>query len=116
MERGDNDSQHFATISGAALNAVASSSQETQKVLLGTSPEQECRAGDKAEAPKGGGQGPLETPADPKEDAPCPTCSSSSDSEPEGFFFGQRLPLPCKTPRSLQAEGSDASRKHCTIC
>lgn len=86
-------------------------------MLLGTSPEQECRAGDKAEAPKGeGGQGLLETPADPKEDASCPTCSSSSDSEPEGFFFGQRLPLPCKNPRSLQAEGSDNSRKHCIIC
>ncbi|XP_045699018.1 prickle-like protein 4 isoform X1 [Phyllostomus hastatus] len=117
IEGGNNDPLHFATtISGAALNAVASSSPEIQRVLLGTTPEQECRAGDKAEAPKGGGQGPLETPADPKEDAPCPTCSSSSDSEPEGFFFGQRLPLPCKTPRNLQAEGSDTSRKHCTIC
>ncbi|KAM5327380.1 prickle-like protein 4 isoform 1-T2 [Glossophaga mutica] len=116
IEGGDSDPLHFTTISGAALYTVASSSQETQRGLLGTSPEQECRAGDKAEALKVGGQDSLETPADPKEDAPCPTCSSSSDSEPEGFFFGQRLPLPCKTPRSLQAEGSDTSRKRCTIC
>ncbi|XP_053770232.1 prickle-like protein 4 isoform X2 [Desmodus rotundus] len=116
VEGGDSDPLHLATIPGAPLNAVASSSQETQRGLLGTSPEQECRAGDKAKAPKGGGQGPLETPTDPKEDAPCPTCSSSSDSEPEGFFFGQRLPLPSKTLGSLQAGGSDTTRKHCTIC
>ncbi|KAM5166719.1 prickle-like protein 4 isoform 2-T4 [Callospermophilus lateralis] len=60
----------------------------------------------------------LETPRDPKEDAscPCPTCSSSSDSEPEGFFLGQRLPRLRKTVGSFQAEDSDTSRKHCTIC
>ncbi|VTJ53314.1 Hypothetical predicted protein [Marmota monax] len=60
----------------------------------------------------------LETPRDPKEDAscPCPTCSSSSDSEPEGFFLGQRLPRLRKTLGSFQAEDSDTSRKHCTIC
>ncbi|XP_054424728.1 prickle-like protein 4 [Pteronotus mesoamericanus] len=116
VEGGHRAPLHCVTISGAALATAASSSQETQTGLLGTNPEQECRAGDKAKAPKVGEQGPLETPIDPKEDVPCPTCSSSSDSEPEGFFLGQRLPRLCMTPESLQAEGSDTSRKHCTIC
>ncbi|XP_064453666.1 prickle-like protein 4 isoform X3 [Mirounga angustirostris] len=102
-----------ATISRAALLAAASrSSPETQRGRLRSSPEQEGRAGDEAEAPTKG----RETPLDAKEDAPCPTCSSSSDSEPEGFFLGQRLPGPWKTPGSLQAGHSDTSRKHCTIC
>ncbi|XP_070101658.1 prickle-like protein 4 isoform X2 [Equus przewalskii] len=100
----------------ALLAAAASSSPETQRGLLGSSPEQERRAGDKAEALKGREHGRLETPLDPEEDAPCPTCSSSSDSEPEGFFLGQRLPRPWKTPRSLEVGDSDTSRKHCTIC
>lgn len=84
--------------------------------MLGFSPGQECRAGDQAEAPKGQEQGLLETPLNPKEDAPCPTCSSSSESEPEGFFLGQRLPGPWETSRSLQTGDSDTSRKHCAIC
>ncbi|XP_016068207.1 PREDICTED: prickle-like protein 4 [Miniopterus natalensis] len=116
VEGGDRAPLHSATISGAALAAGASCSPEAQRGLLGSSPEQECRSGDKAEAPKGREMGPLETPIDPKEDAPCPTCSSSSDSEPEGFFLGQRLPRSCKTPGSLQAGDRDTSRKHCTIC
>ncbi|XP_011352904.1 prickle-like protein 4 isoform X2 [Pteropus vampyrus] len=118
VEGGDRVPLHALTISEAALlnAATASSSPETQRVLHGSSLEQECRAGDKAEAPKGREQGPLETPLDPKEDVPCPTCSSSSDSEPEGFFLGQRLPRPCKTPGSLQAGDSNTPRKHCTIC
>lgn len=109
---------HALTISEAALlnAATASSSPETQRGLHGSSLEQESRAGDKAEAPKGREQGSLETPLDPKEDVPCPTCSSSSDSEPEGFFLGQRLPRPCKTPGILQAGDSNNPRKHCTIC
>ncbi|XP_036105144.1 prickle-like protein 4 [Molossus molossus] len=114
VEGGDRAPLHSATITGAAF--AASSSPETQRDLLASNPEQDCRAGDKAEAPNGQEQGPLETPIDPKEDAPCPTCSSSSDSEPEGFFLGQRLPQPCKTPGSLQAGDSDTSRKRCTIC
>lgn len=106
-----------ASISRAALLATGdNSSVETQTEMLGSSPEQECQAGNKAEAPKGQEQSLLETPLDPKEDAPCPTCSSSSESEPEGFFLGQRLPRPWETPRSLQAGDSDTSRKHCTIC
>ncbi|XP_040499368.1 prickle-like protein 4 [Ursus maritimus] len=105
-----------ATTSRAALLASASlSSPETQRGLLRSSPEQEGRAGDEAEAPKGRERGRLETPLGAKEDGPCPTCSSS-DSEPEGFFLGQRLPGPWKTPGSLQAGDSDTSRKHCTIC
>ncbi|XP_034503997.1 prickle-like protein 4 isoform X2 [Ailuropoda melanoleuca] len=105
-----------ATTSRAALLASASrSSPETQRGLLRSSPEQEGRAGDEAEGPKGRERGRLETPLGAKEDAPCPTCSSS-DSEPEGFFLGQRLPGPWKTPGSLQAGDSDTSRKHCTIC
>ncbi|KAF5929707.1 prickle-like protein 4 isoform X2 [Diceros bicornis minor] len=117
VEGGDRAPLTAATFSRAALvAAAASSSPETQSGLLGSSPEQECRAGDKAEALKEREQGGLELPLDPKEDAPCPTCSSSSDSDPEGFFLGQRLPRPWKTPGSLQAEESDTSRKHCTIC
>lgn len=116
VEGGDRASLHATTISGAALVAAASSSREAQRGLHGSSPEQDCRAGEKAEAPKGPEQSPLETPLDPTEDAPCPTCSSSSDSEPEGFFLGQRLPRPCKTPGSPQAGASETSKKHCIIC
>ncbi|XP_072801124.1 prickle-like protein 4 isoform X2 [Vicugna pacos] len=116
-EVGERDSRNAATISRAALFATAASSGlETRRGMLGSSPGQECRAGDQAEAPKGQEQGFLETPLDPKEDAPCPTCSSSSESEPEGFFLGQRLPGPWETSRSLQTRDSDTSRKHCTIC
>ncbi|GAB1301153.1 Prickle planar cell polarity protein 4 [Apodemus speciosus] len=57
-----------------------------------------------------------QTPGNPIEDSPCPTCSSSSESEPEGFFFGQRLQDPWKTPENLQADDRDISRKHCTVC
>lgn len=117
VEEGDCAPLDIATISRAALPAAAShSSPGTQRGLLRSSPEQEGRAGDQAEAPKGRERGRLETPLDAKQDAPCPTCSSSSDSEPEGFFLGQRLPGPWKTPGSLQAGDSDNSRKHCTIC
>ncbi|XP_027458214.1 prickle-like protein 4 isoform X1 [Zalophus californianus] len=118
VEEGDCVPLDAATISRAAVLAAAScSSPETQRGRLRSSPEQEGRAGDEAEAPtKGRERGRLETPLDAKEDAPCPTCSSSSDSEPEGFFLGQRLPGPWKTPGSLQAGHSDTSRKHCTIC
>ncbi|ELW66053.1 Prickle-like protein 4 [Tupaia chinensis] len=105
------------TSSGEAPFAAAAGSYlPTQKGLLEPGPEQECGAGDIAEATKGEEQDLLETTYDPKGDAPCPTCSSSSDSEPEGFFLGQRLPQPRKTPRSLQAGNSDTSRKHCIIC
>ncbi|XP_070217306.1 prickle-like protein 4 isoform X2 [Bos mutus] len=106
-----------ATISRATLLATAaSSSLETRTEMLGSSAEQEYRAGDQTEARQGQAQGRLETPLDPKEDAPCPTCSSSSESEPEGFFLGQRLPRPWETPASLQTGDSDTSRRHCTIC
>ncbi|XP_061052218.1 prickle-like protein 4 isoform X2 [Eubalaena glacialis] len=109
--------RNAAIISRAALlSTAASSSLETQRGMLGSSPEQECRAGDQAETPKGQEQGCPETPLDPKEDASCATCSSSSESEPEGFFLGQRLPRPWETPGNLQAGDSDTSRKHCTIC
>lgn len=117
VEGGGRASLPAATISGAALLATAAScSRETQRGLHGSSPEQDCRAGDKAEAPKGLEQSTLETPLDPTEDAPCPTCSSSSDSEPEGFFLGQRLPRPCKAAGSPQAGDSETSKKHCIIC
>lgn len=55
-------------------------------------------------------------PGNPREDSPCPTCSSSSESEPEGFFFGQRLPGPWETPGHLRAGDGGMSRKHCTVC
>ncbi|XP_005005444.1 prickle-like protein 4 isoform X1 [Cavia porcellus] len=48
---------------------------------------------------------------DPEERTPCPTCSSSSDSEPEGFFLGRRLLRPRKIP-----EDSAASEKRCSVC
>ncbi|MBZ3870193.1 Prickle-like protein 4 [Sciurus carolinensis] len=65
------------------------------------------------ETQRGREQGRLETPGDP---SPCPNCSSSSNSEPEGFFLGQRLPRPRRTLGSFLAEDSDTSRRHCTIC
>ncbi|XP_077621101.1 prickle-like protein 4 [Crocuta crocuta] len=117
VEERDRTPLDATTVSQAALPATdPHSSPEAQKDLFGASPKQERQTGDKAEAPKGREQGHPETPLDSKEDAPCPTCSSSSDSEPEGFFLGQRLPGPWKTPGSLQAGDSDTSRKHCTIC
>ncbi|KAM9074202.1 prickle-like protein 4 isoform 4-T10 [Megaptera novaeangliae] len=117
IEDGHRAPRNAAIISRAAiLSTAASSSLETQRGMLGSSPEQECRAGDQAETPKGQEQGCPETPLDPKEDASCATCSSSSESEPEGFFLGQRLPRPWETPGNLQAGDSDTSRKHCTIC
>ncbi|XP_023575804.1 prickle-like protein 4 isoform X3 [Octodon degus] len=57
------------------------------------------------------GRGRPDASQDPEECASCPTCSSSSDSEPEGFFLGQRLPRPRKIP-----EDSDASGKRCSVC
>lgn len=35
----------------------------------------------------------------------CSTCSSSSDSEEEGFFLGQRIPLPPQLTGERQREG-----------
>ncbi|XP_029099697.1 prickle-like protein 4 isoform X1 [Monodon monoceros] len=117
FEDGHRAPRNAAIISRAALlSTAASSSLETHRGMLGSSPEQECRGGDQEETPKGQEQGCPETPLDPKEDASCPTCSSSSESEPEGFFLGQRLPRPWETPGNLQAGDSDTSRKHCTIC
>ncbi|KAM6182306.1 prickle-like protein 4 [Erethizon dorsatum] len=69
-----------------------------------------------AQVPRGSpdtprGRGRPDASRDPEESAPCPTCSSSSDSEPEGFFLGRRLPRPRKIP-----EESDASGKRCSVC
>lgn len=45
----------------------------------------------------------------------CSTCSSSSDSEEEGFFLGQRIPLPPQLTGGERAEGAkedeDKSRR-----
>ncbi|XP_023368718.1 prickle-like protein 4 [Otolemur garnettii] len=111
-----NEGRHRAslnavTISQAALLAAAGS----QAGLPGSSPEQENRVGDKAMASTVREQDRPETPQD-SEDAHCPTCSSSSDSEPEDFFLGQRLPRLWKTRGSFQQGDSDISKKHCTIC
>nr|XP_045013701.1 prickle-like protein 4 isoform X2 [Jaculus jaculus] len=65
------------------------------------------------ESPRGPSTG---APQDPTQKGPCSSSSSSSDSEPEGFFFGQRLPRPGETPGHLRAEARDTSRKHCTVC
>ncbi|XP_047436773.1 prickle planar cell polarity protein 3 isoform X2 [Mugil cephalus] len=37
----------------------------------------------------------------------CSTCSSSSDSEEEGYFLGQRIPLPPQLRKQLPEEGKD---------
>ncbi|XP_057556684.1 prickle-like protein 4 [Hippopotamus amphibius kiboko] len=117
VEDADRAPRNSAIVSRTLLLATAaSSSLEIQRGMLGSSPEQECAAGDQGEAPRGQEQGRLETRLEPKEDAPCPTCSSSSESEPEGFFLGQPLPRPWETPGSLRAGDRDISRKHCTIC
>ncbi|XP_053457961.1 prickle-like protein 4 isoform X2 [Nycticebus coucang] len=99
----------------ALLAAAGSPSLETQTGLPASSPEQESRVGGKAVASKVREQDRPETPHD-SEDAHCPTCSSSSDSEPEDFFLGQRLPRLWKTRGSFQPGDSDTSKKHCTIC
>lgn len=39
-----------------------------------------------------------------KHDDSCSTCSSSSDSEEEGFFLGQRIPLPPQLRQQQQPE------------
>ncbi|XP_074253892.1 prickle-like protein 4 isoform X3 [Saimiri boliviensis] len=111
----DQTSLNSVTLSRTLLAAAGCSSLQTRTGLPGSSPQQESRPGDKAEAPKGQEQCRLKTPRHPK-DTPFPTYSSSSDSEPEGFFLGERLPLSWKTPGSLQAEDSNASKKHCTVC
>lgn len=109
-ERKDRSSMNTLTTNSAALlAAAASSSLETQQ-------GKECRAGAEAEGPTKREQGLLETPHDPREDVPCSTCSSSSDSEPEGFFLGQPLPRSLKTPGCPQVGDRATSRKHCTIC
>lgn len=38
----------------------------------------------------------------------CSTCSSSSDSEEEGFFLGQRIPLPPQLSGETEREGERA--------
>lgn len=38
----------------------------------------------------------------------CSTCSSSSDSEEEGFFLGQRIPLPPQLTGEREGEGERA--------
>ncbi|XP_059558238.1 prickle-like protein 4 [Myotis daubentonii] len=107
-EGGDRAPLPSAAGSGADFAAAAGSSPESQRRLLGSSREQESPAGDKAEVPRGRGQGPLETsPAPP---APLPP------TQPEGFFLGQRLPRPRAAPRRLQAGDSGTSRKRCTVC
>ncbi|XP_075409905.1 prickle-like protein 4 [Tenrec ecaudatus] len=92
----------------AALAAAASCSAETPRGRPGCRPREEGPAGDV-----------VETPSDPKEDLPCPTCSSSSDSEPDGFFLGQRLPRrPGEPPGGglPAAGGSGPSGKPCVLC
>ncbi|XP_043855807.1 prickle-like protein 4 isoform X2 [Dromiciops gliroides] len=62
----------------------------------------------------------LRTPCS-GEDGPCPTCSSSSDSEPEGFFLGQPLPQPGDGgPAALHSlhlhTGGRAPGRQCRVC
>ncbi|XP_051852901.1 prickle-like protein 4 isoform X1 [Antechinus flavipes] len=62
----------------------------------------------------------LRTPL-PGEEGPCPTCSSSSDSEPDGFFLGQPLPQPgagsLDAPGSLHLHaGGRAPGRQCRVC
>nr|XP_020835382.1 prickle-like protein 4 [Phascolarctos cinereus] len=62
----------------------------------------------------------LRTPRS-REDGPCPTCSSSSDSEPDGFFLGQPLPQPGDRspadPGSFHLHaGGRAPGRQCRVC
>ncbi|XP_027694086.1 prickle-like protein 4 isoform X2 [Vombatus ursinus] len=62
----------------------------------------------------------LRTPCS-GEDGPCPTCSSSSDSEPDGFFLGQPLPQPGDgspaDPGSFHLHaGGRAPGRQCRVC
>ncbi|KAM4834889.1 prickle-like protein 4 [Thomomys bottae] len=50
------------------------------------------------------------------EGGPCSTCSSSSDSEPEGFFLDQRLPGRGPSAGCPRAEDGEPSRKRCGVC
>ncbi|XP_028849825.1 prickle planar cell polarity protein 3 isoform X2 [Denticeps clupeoides] len=45
-------------------------------------------------------------PAHYKHEDSCSTCSSSSDSEEEGFFLGQPIPLPPQLRRAATADGA----------
>ncbi|XP_024860257.1 prickle-like protein 2 isoform X2 [Kryptolebias marmoratus] len=54
-------------------------------------------------------------PGQHKHEDSCSTCSSSSDSEEEGFFLGQRIPLPPQLqkqqPDELQVQVSEEGRE-----
>ncbi|XP_058519228.1 prickle-like protein 4 isoform X3 [Ochotona princeps] len=113
-KRRDRTSLDALSSHGAAFLA-ASSSLDAQQGLQGSCPEKpQSRIGAEAEEPPKLGQDRLEMPRDPKEDAPCSTCSSSSDSEPEGFFFGQPLPRSRNAPGRPEAR-DDTPRKRCTL-
>jgi len=46
-------------------------------------------------------------PGQRKHEDSCSTCSSSSDSEDDGFFLGQPIPLPPQLRKQLPEEGQD---------
>ncbi|XP_067383240.1 prickle planar cell polarity protein 3 isoform X2 [Channa argus] len=46
-----------------------------------------------------------------KHDDSCSTCSSSSDSEEEGFFLGQPIPLPPQLRKQQPEEGKEGEEK-----
>uniref|UniRef100_A0A8C3J8A8 Prickle-like protein 4 n=1 Tax=Calidris pygmaea TaxID=425635 RepID=A0A8C3J8A8_9CHAR len=58
-----------------------------------------------------------------EDDSWCPTCSSSSDSEEEGFFFGKPIPKPGMSSLGREPLGRAGSRtvkprgnsKHCSV-
>ncbi|KAL2103737.1 hypothetical protein ACEWY4_000605 [Coilia grayii] len=57
--------------------------------------------------PGGGGSLTLQASLYRHEDS-CSTCSSSSDSEEEGYFLGQPIPLPPQLRRPAGGEGAEA--------
>ncbi|XP_025912310.1 prickle-like protein 4 [Apteryx rowi] len=60
-----------------------------------------------------------------EEDSWCPTCSSSSDSEEEGFFFGKPIPKPGMSSLGRERQGPEraggrtaklwGSSRHCSV-
>ncbi|KAM8863939.1 uncharacterized protein prickle3 isoform 2-T4 [Spinachia spinachia] len=67
------------------------------------------RKGERERDPRGGGAASSLTlqPGQCTHGDSCSTCSSSSDSEEEGFFLGQPIPLPPQLRKQQPEEGKD---------
>ncbi|XP_040048266.2 uncharacterized protein prickle3 isoform X1 [Gasterosteus aculeatus] len=68
------------------------------------------RRGEREREPRGGaavGSSLTLQPGQCRHEDSCSTCSSSSDSEEEGFFLGQPIPLPPQLRKQQPEEGKD---------